>query len=1445
LCSNLELALVSENRSVRIFISSTFRDFSTERDLLVRQVFPALRARLQERFVELLDVDLRWGITAEQAERGEVLPICLAEINRSRPYFVGLLGERYGWTPAAEAYAPGLLEQESWLRQHLGSKSVTELEILHGVLNNPAMAGRALFYFRAPAYAEVRGGDYLPANALERAQQAALKDSIRAGRFPVVEDFPDPAALAERLTQDLWTVLDTAYPPEAVPDAFTRVARQHDAYAAPRRRLYLGGERYIDALNGAIVSHSRILIEGASGGGKSALLANWLSMWRVAHPQDLLHEHYLAATSDAAEPTALVRRLVNAIRRETGAEEAVADDPQKLIESLPTWLATANAHATRLGCRWIIAFDGLNGLTDLRDLRWLPGFLPERLHVVVTCLPGPVLDALNGNGSWHRIHVDPLNAAEREMLLVRYLGQYNKKLSEDQLQRVLSHPLASNPLFLRTLAEELRVFGVYEKLSARLQHYLASETVEDLFVRVLSRIEEDCESGQVRQAMAGMWASRSGLSEKEIQGFANLVPATWAPIRYAMSEALLETSGRLIFAHDYLRQAVTAFYLPEVEQQRESHRTLACWFSEQAVDARVAEELPWQWQRAEAWEELESCLVTRAVFEAIWETRVNNEQELLGYWLDLERRGRQIEDCYESAWKRWEKVEKTEPQWQSAERQLAWAKLAANLSEFLRSAGRYGELTTALVTTELKIRETVLGGEHIDTADSLNHYANLLRVKGDDRGALPYFRRALAIREKIQGPGHSDTIEGMRNLGATLRILGDYVEAELVLRQALEFKNKSPDAAPDDGQLLNSLAVLLAARGDPHGSEAMLRRALEAAERLKGAESPAAMLMLRNVGGAAADRGDLRGAESIYRRVLDVQERTLGENHPETISSLRRLASLLGDMGEFDRSEELFLRVLNVQEKNLGRDDHPQIAVTLNNFAKMLHTSAHYPKAVPLLRRAVKIEESVRGAEHPDTLAVMNSLAVLLSLTGDETGAAELQRRVLAIRERVLGPEHPDTANSIANFADTLERKGDVDGAIALLRRAASIQEKILGPEHPKLAVTLENLAGTLRDQGDLEGALLLQQRVLAVNEKIFGPDNQATSGSLANVAEILEKKGDHAGAEVLFRRALQIDIKVHGAESRQALQLLEKIADMLTAKGDYDEAEGLYRQELDITVRTKGPDHYDVAIVLIRLANVLYKKQDYGNIEAPARRALEIVDAVKGPEHQDTITCLDYLGLGLLASGDSEGAVPIGRRALLVREKTYGAVHEETAAAHSLLAKRLKKTDDPEGAEQHYRRALDIYEEIGRPLDTEVGEIISQLGSLCLDQDRLGEAEHWFRRAMLIEQEDQDAANTRLNLAKTIGFLAAQDRDQRKYEEAATLFQQALEISPRERDAKAWGTIQIWLGAVMSTLAEFGHSRARHKDAMNAYAAALDVWPEDALIRQRFDAALVAYEGA
>ena len=123
-----------------------------ERDWLVKRVFPALRQRLEPHRIHLVDIDLCWGITRQQADNDQVLGLCLQQIDECRPFFLGLLGGRYGWVPSKFPVEVGT--RYGWTQAHTG-KSVTELEIFHGVLDDPAMHGRALFCFRADSFLQI------------------------------------------------------------------------------------------------------------------------------------------------------------------------------------------------------------------------------------------------------------------------------------------------------------------------------------------------------------------------------------------------------------------------------------------------------------------------------------------------------------------------------------------------------------------------------------------------------------------------------------------------------------------------------------------------------------------------------------------------------------------------------------------------------------------------------------------------------------------------------------------------------------------------------------------------------------------------------------------------------------------------------------------------------------------------------------------------------------------------------------------------------------------------------------------------------------------------------------------------------------------------------------------------------------------------------------------
>jgi tetratricopeptide (TPR) repeat protein len=908
------------SRTIRLFLSSTFRDFGEERDLLVKRVFPALRARLKDRFVELVDVDLRWGITVEEAERGEVLPICLAEIDRARPYFIGMLGERYGWIPPRNGYAADLLERQPWLKNHQGGKSVTELEILHGVLNNRRMHGRAFFYFRSPTYARVKGGDYLP-SAEDRTRQLRLKRRIRE-RGLSVTSYANPETLAKRIERDLWRLLDAEFPAAAVPDEFERERLRHEAYAAPRRRLYLGGERYQVALKSLLdAEEPRILVEGASGGGKSALLANFFEAYRNRHRKHLVHEHYLGASADAADPHTLVRRLIEFIQRATSSPEEIPGDPQRLMDSLPLWLATASAWARKRRTRFIFVLDALDGLIDQKDLRWWPAFLPKGITMVVSSLPGTVHDALKGKSDalpkknkppkWKAVTVRPLTKAQSATLLTTYLARFNKKLTAPMVRQVKAHPLSTNPLFIRTLAEELRLFGVHEELQKRLNHYLGSQTIGGLFELLLQRVEKDFGRKKVKTVMTAIWASRAGLTEKEVLAIANLTPAGWAGIRHALNEALLEAAGRISFAHDYARIAVGNRYLAEAPARLGAHRALARHFSSQPSDARRAEEEPWQWSRANAWGPLKRHLTTWSTLESVVVSR--GQSELLEYWRQIELHGGgNMQSEYALVWRRWRRM------FRGSSRLRA----ASAIQVTLEHAGYFTGLSEALAREAALGARKLLGANHRETLIAIRNLASIL-TNQQTPNSLVEARHLLSDMPERWRRAKDDhqAADCLNLLGSILAMLGEVAEAERAYVKALEiFSSTDGNTDPfSTAAVLNNLGDLANGIGDYEAAESRLRSCLEIRSRALSPGHPLIGLTLDNLAKAVAGQGRSSEAFLLHARALEIRELSLGDQHPDTLNSCVNWATLLFNERHFGEAATLYRRASNADERRFGK----------------------------------------------------------------------------------------------------------------------------------------------------------------------------------------------------------------------------------------------------------------------------------------------------------------------------------------------------------------------------------------------------------------------------------------------------------------------------------------------------------------------------------------------
>jgi len=92
------------SRTFRVFVSSTFLDLKSERNILQRLTYPRLVDLCARHGVTFQAIDLRWGISEEASLDQRTIDICLNEIKRCRatsprPNFIILLGERYGWLP--------------------------------------------------------------------------------------------------------------------------------------------------------------------------------------------------------------------------------------------------------------------------------------------------------------------------------------------------------------------------------------------------------------------------------------------------------------------------------------------------------------------------------------------------------------------------------------------------------------------------------------------------------------------------------------------------------------------------------------------------------------------------------------------------------------------------------------------------------------------------------------------------------------------------------------------------------------------------------------------------------------------------------------------------------------------------------------------------------------------------------------------------------------------------------------------------------------------------------------------------------------------------------------------------------------------------------------------------------------------------------------------------
>ena len=94
---------MSDSKTFRLFISSTFNDFKREREILQTKVFPIIQEYASSQGYTFQPIDLRWGVSNEAQLDQKTLTLCLNEVRACKvhpyPNFLIMIGDRYGWIP--------------------------------------------------------------------------------------------------------------------------------------------------------------------------------------------------------------------------------------------------------------------------------------------------------------------------------------------------------------------------------------------------------------------------------------------------------------------------------------------------------------------------------------------------------------------------------------------------------------------------------------------------------------------------------------------------------------------------------------------------------------------------------------------------------------------------------------------------------------------------------------------------------------------------------------------------------------------------------------------------------------------------------------------------------------------------------------------------------------------------------------------------------------------------------------------------------------------------------------------------------------------------------------------------------------------------------------------------------------------------------------------------
>lgn len=933
-----------------------------ERDLLSRIVFPKLRPPVETVGLTVNEIDLRWGVTEEDANNGRATEICLTEIDECRPFFIGMLGNRYGWIPE-----DGDVELDAFPSLvGFDGRSVTELEIRYGVTHLPEGAPRpaALFYFRDAAVNVAPGSLASGSGNIATecdARLARLKSELKDQGF-TCRDYTQPEEFADLVYKDLKKVFDRALARIREDAEGTWGDRRINlAFATALQNGYRPRPELDQDFRRALKPKNRkILLLGDAGSGRTAYLSSWVIRQEVERRgarenknlelpslildgddhsvsleyagQPLCLYRFIGTAQDADAWPEIAISLVQEINHLLGSAANPPSDPERLIAELYRGLAMLSVDRP--------VFLILDGLTSLSlasgiNLDWLPKEPPGNTWIVASATPEQ-FEHEDHLADWLPVKVKDLTGAEISEIATSYLRGFGKTLDQQQSGLVQRSAGVGSPRFLVTLLNEIRQFGQFEATNKRLQYLGQSQSLAELTDRILTATEEAQPADRrylVGDALSLLATSREGLTESELLGIlgekgGSPVPSLhWSPIYLSLRPHFSVVGGRIRPAHGGFRSSIFDRYLSTPEKTNWAQLALIDRFEQAMPEARTMAEVSWQMIQRERWDRLAPYLARPDV---------------------LDMASRECPQAYLNLWRRLQ-ISGVEPR-------SAFGWFSGTSDESLKDAPKILWLFSMLA---------------------------------DMTSVLELGTPALTAARKIHDEEATSSLTGL--IGLAYLELGRLEDANTCFTEQRGFLERQGDRSARYRQCINNLALVRGRLGKQSEALEMLQILLDASE--KAGDGASTMVCLGNLGALHFERGQMRKGLSLLTKQEDMA-RVRGD--------VLILRGCLENQARYWWQKRKHKRATDLAQKaeKLLRDSN-DVSALIQNLALQVDwaiASGDIDAAKEISEEATIIADQTQATEHWVECIVMDAA---IDLAMNQLGSA--QKLLVDARARAIG----------------------------------------------------------------------------------------------------------------------------------------------------------------------------------------------------------------------------------------------------------------------------------------------------------------------------------------------------------------------------------------------------------------------------------------------------------